>query len=287
MDYEDYVQAGKIASIARSEGYKMIDENVKLLDVADYLEDFIRKSGAQIAFPVNLSINNEAAHFTPPPDSDLVFHQGDLVKLDLGAEINGYIADTALTKEVSTNNWANLIRASEEALNNAIKKVKVGVMTSELGREIEATIKRYGYNPVYNLTGHTLEKYLLHAGTSFPNYDDGSRVKLYPGMAFAIEPFATTGRGRVRGLEFGNIMLSLKDESMQYLKDIHKFSRGLPFSMRDLARHFGNYEEIVRESEKKKYLYFYPVLKENKGEMVSQTEHTIYLREDGPVVTTL
>lgn len=287
MDYNDYVQSGKIAATARREGYKMIEENVKLLEVADYLEDFIRKSGAEIAFPVNLSINNEAAHFTPPPDCDIVFQQGDLVKLDLGAEINGFIADTAVTKEVSTNKWAGLIKASEEALNNAIRKVRVGAMTSEIGREIEVTIHRYGYNPIYNLTGHTLEQYLLHAGTAFPNYDDGSRIRLYPGMAFAIEPFATTGRGHVKGLEFGNIMLSLKKDSIEYLKEIHKFSRGLPFSMRDLARHFSNYQEIAKESEKKKYLYFYQVLKENKGEMVSQTEHTIYLREDGPVITTL
>jgi len=287
MDYDDYLAAGKIASAARKEGYKMIEENVKLLDVADYVEDMIRKSGAQIAFPVNLSLNNEAAHFTPSPGYDAVFHQGDLVKFDLGAEVNGYIADTAVTKEVSTNNWSNLIKASEDALYAAIKKVSIGVTTGEIGREIETTIKKYGYNPVYNLTGHTLEKYILHAGTSFPNYDDGSRVRLYPGMAFAIEPFATTGRGRVRGLEFGNIMLALKNEAPEYLKEIHKFSRGLPFSTRDLSRHFNNYEEILKESEKKKYLYFYQVLKENKGEMVSQTEHTIYLREDGPVITTL
>jgi methionyl aminopeptidase len=287
MEFEDYVESGKIASKARKEGFGMIKEGVKFIEVADYLEELIRKEGANIGFPVNLSINNEAAHFTPPPDSDLKFNQGDLVKLDLGAEINGYIADTAVTVEVGTERWKSLINASSEALENAIKKVKVGVFTSEIGREIEATIKRYGFNPVYNLTGHTLEKYVLHAGTSFPNYDDGSRVKLYPGMAFAIEPFATTGKGRVKGLEFGNIMLQLKDEPEDFLKIIHRFSRGLPFSARDLARNFPtNYDYIIKESQRKKYLYFYSVLKENVGEMVSQEEHSIFLREDGPVVTT-
>ncbi len=287
MEFDDYAEAGKIASMARKEGKKMITEDMTILEVAEYLEDFIRSKGANIAFPVNLSINNEAAHFTPPPNYNGKFREGDLVKLDLGAEINGCIADTAETVEVSTNKWENLIRASAEALENAIKKVKVGAYTSEIGREIERTIKKYGYNPIYNLTGHTVESYVLHAGTSFPNYDDGSRVRLYPGMTFAIEPFATTGPGKVRGLEFGNIMLLLKKEGREYLEVVHKFSRGLPFSTRDLSKHFNNWEEIIKDAERNKLFYFYPVLKEGKNEMVSQTEHTIYLREDGPIVTTL
>ena len=287
MEYDDYIQSGKIASRARQEGYKMIDEGLELRKLADYLEDLIRGEGAQIGFPVNLSINNEAAHFTPAPDTDMKFQQGDLVKLDLGAEINGCLADTAVTKEVTTDKWTNLIKATDEALENAIKKVRVGAITSEIGREIENTIKKYGFNPVYNLTGHTLEKYVLHAGTSFPNYDDGSRVRLYPGMTFAIEPFATTGKGKVKGLELGNIMICLKEDSEESLKTLRKVSRGLPFSMRDAARSIENYDYVIREAQKKKYIYFYPVLKENKGEMVAQTEHSIYLREDGPVVTTL
>ena len=287
MEYDDYIQSGKIASRARQEGYKMIEEDLELRKLADYLEDLIRGEGAQIGFPVNLSINNEAAHFTPAPDTDMKFQQGDLVKLDLGAEINGCLADTAVTKEVTTDKWTNLIKATDEALENAIKKVRVGAITSEIGREIENTIKKYGFNPVYNLTGHTLEKYVLHAGTSFPNYDDGSRVRLYPGMTFAIEPFATTGKGKVKGLEFGNIMICLKEDSEESLKTLRKVSRGLPFSMRDAARSIENYDYVIREAQKKKYIYFYPVLKENKGEMVAQTEHSIYLREDGPVVTTM
>ncbi|MEM0128487.1 MAG: type II methionyl aminopeptidase [Thermoplasmatales archaeon] len=287
MEIDDYIQAGKIASMARNEGYKMIEEGVELKGVANYLEDYIRSNGANIGFPVNLSVNNEAAHFTPSPETETRFNAGDLVKLDLGAEVNGCLADTAVTKEVSTSKWSQLIRASEEALQNAIKKVRVGSFTSEIGREIETTIKRYGFNPVYNLTGHTLEKYVLHAGTSFPNYDDGSRVRLYPGMAFAIEPFATTGRGRVKGLEFGNIMLCIKDETEEWSKAIKKESRGLPFSVRDVARLYSDYDNIIKEAQRKKYFYFYPVLKEDRGDMVSQTEHTIYLREDGPIVTTL
>jgi methionyl aminopeptidase len=287
MEYDDYVQSGKIASKVRQEGYRMIEEGLELRKLADYLEDLIRNEGANIGFPVNLSINNEAAHFTPAPDTDIKFQQGDLVKLDLGAEINGCLADTAVTKEVGTDKWTNLIRASQEATENAIKKVKVGALTSEIGREIEATIKKYGYNPIYNLTGHTLEKYVLHAGTSFPNYDDGSRVKLYPDMTFAIEPFATTGKGRVKGLEFGNIMICLKEDTDESLKKLRRVSRGLPFSMRDAARNLENYEIVIKEAQKKKYIYFYPVLKENKGEMVAQTEHSVFLREDGPVITTL
>ncbi len=287
MEFDDFLQSGKIASKARTEGFGMIEEGVELRKVADYLEDLIRKEGANIGFPVNLSINNEAAHFTPAPDSGVRFQQGDLVKLDLGAEINGSISDTAISKEVGTNKWASLIKASSDAVDNAIKKVRVGALTAEIGREIESTIKKYGYNPIYNLTGHTIEKYVLHAGTAFPNYDDGSRVKLYPGMTFAIEPFATTGKGRVKGLEFGNIMLPLKDKTEEFMIKIHEFSRGLPFSLRDMARYFQDYDYVLKEGQRKKYLYLYPVLKEGRGEMVSQTEHTIYLREDGPVVTTL
>src|SRR4030067_985094 len=99
----------------------------------------------------------------------LALRRGNVVKLDLGAQVDGYIADTAVTVEVGTRNWTDLIKASEVALETAIEVCRPKTPTRLLGAAIERGIESYGDKPISDLTGHPTERYKLHAGKSIPN----------------------------------------------------------------------------------------------------------------------
>ncbi len=101
---EKYRLDGRIPADARDYGVNLIKSGVALLDVAEKVETRIQQKGAEIAFPVNISLNEIAAHFTPRYNN-YIFKKGDVVKLDVGAHVEGFIADTALTIEIETKNY--------------------------------------------------------------------------------------------------------------------------------------------------------------------------------------
>ena len=286
MDIKKYREAGKIGKEAREYGKELIKEGASYYDVAQKVEKYIIDAGAKPAFPVNLSTNNIAAHYSPVKGDDRYFRRGDLVKLDLGAHIDGYISDTAVTVEVGTNRWGELIEASAEALKNAIKSIRPGIKVSEIGRVVEETIRFYGFKPIHNLTGHELGVYDLHHGLSIPNYDDGSTYTLNPGMAFAIEPFATNGRGYVKNGVGGNIYIFRKSSGLKgiYAQMFEEF-KTLPFAARWCEK-YENYQSVLKKGSWLGILYHFPILQEKKKAMVAQTEHTILLTSDGVIVTT-
>jgi len=286
MNLKKYLEAGKIGKEAREYGKELIKEGASYYEVAEKVEKYIRDAGAKPSFPVNLSTNNISAHYSPIKGDNKYFRKGDLVKLDLGAHVDGYISDTAVTVEVGTNNWEELIEASAEALNNAIKAIRPGILVSQIGEVVEETIRFHGFIPIKNLTGHELDVYVLHKGLSIPNYNDGSRAKLLPGMAFAIEPFATNGRGYVTNGPGGNIYMFRKTERLKepYASMFKEF-RTLPFAARWCEK-YENYESILKKGSFLGILYHFPILKERKKAMVAQTEHTIVLTEDEVIVTT-
>ena len=286
MDINKYLEAGKIGKEAREYGKELIKEGASYYEVAQKVEKYIIDAGARPAFPVNLSTNNIAAHYTPIKGDDRYFRRGDLVKLDLGAHIDGYISDTAVTVEVGTNQWESLIEASAEALKNAIKAIRPGIRVTDIGRVIEETISFYGYKPIKNLTGHELGVYDLHHGISIPNYSEESPYTLNPGMAFAIEPFATNGRGYVKNGVGGNIYIFRKSTGLKGVyKDIFEEFRTLPFAARWCEK-YENYQSVLKKGTWLGILYHFPILQEKKKAMVAQTEHTILLTVDSVIVTT-
>ena len=101
-------------------------------------------------------------------DHDEIVTDGDLVTIDLGVHINGYIADTATTISYNSD-YDVLNQAAKETLNAAIKKVKRDVSAGEIGRVISETAERWGFRPISNLTGHSTDQYTIHAGVSIPN----------------------------------------------------------------------------------------------------------------------
>lgn len=288
---EKYKGAGKIAKGIRKEARKKLKPGLKILDLVEELENKIREKAA-IAFPINMAIGEEAAHATPRANDKGVLKKGQVVKVDVGVHIDGYIADTAVTKEIGTEKHQDLIEASENAFKAALDLIKKGERDlSEIGKAVQTEITRKGFSPIKNLSGHQLEKYDLHAGINIPNFETMRGKKLRNGMAVAIEPFATTGAGFVKEGKKGQIYRVKKEKSVRLGKDILKIlekRRGLPFAKRWLLKKLNRarieigLKKLVSANAIKRF----PVLREKSKGLVSQKEHTIIVKED-PIITTM
>ncbi len=287
MMIEKYIQAGKILRQVKEEVKDKVKMGVKMLDIAEFVEGRIRELGASPAFPCNISINRDAAHCTPSKNDKRIFKEGDLIKIDIGAHIDGYIADMAFT--VDLGDHQDLVRAAEEALKNAIEIIEAGVNTAEIGAIIEKTIKDFGFNPIYNLTGHGLKRYVAHAEPTIFNYSIKKGVELKEGMVIAIEPFVTNGVGKVVERSEVEIfsLINLKNVRMKiardFIKEIFEKYRTLPFAKRWLKN---PREIILAKLVKENVLRSYPVLTEVSGGLVSQAEHTVIVKEDGAEIIT-
>ncbi|MEA3488658.1 MAG: type II methionyl aminopeptidase [Euryarchaeota archaeon] len=285
---ENYRRAGVILVEVRKEATGLIKDGGSLLEVAEFVENNIRDKGGEPAFPCNISRNEEAAHATPSIDDTTVFGKDDLVKLDIGVHIDGYIADSAVTVDLS-GNYDGLVKAAEAALDEAIKIIRDGVSTIELGEVIGTTIKERGYKPVVNLSGHGLSRYDSHAPPTIPNVKYEHGVTLHENNVVAIEPFATDGGGKV--VESGNaeIFSLIKPkpvrmrEAKKLLDEIKNY-QGLPFAKRWLPRE--RLEMALRTVETAGILRDYPVLREEEKGMVSQAEHTVIIKKDSCEVIT-
>ncbi|HEY7366970.1 MAG TPA: type II methionyl aminopeptidase, partial [Nitrosopumilaceae archaeon] len=194
MQLEDYVKAGKVAAEVRENVRKKNWIGATLEQICEEVENEILKRGAKRAFPVNTSLNEVAAHYTAEPNDEKTIADSDLIKIDLGAQVNGYIADTAVTVCYDPQ-YASLVQAAEDALKNAISMIKIGVKASDVGRTIEKTVKQLGFKPIANLSGHSLAQYTIHAGKSIPNIWSIGSFTFKGDEAYACEPFVTTGNG--------------------------------------------------------------------------------------------
>jgi len=282
--YEKYRQAGKIAGNALKIGAKIIREGVKYVDVAEKIERYIKEK-AKIAFPVNISVNNVAAHYTPSHNDEKTFRVGDIVKIDVGVHVDGYIGDTALTIEVGSSENSEIIECAENALENAISVVRDGVEVGYIGKVIEETASRYNLKPVKNLQGHSIERYHLHAGISIPNYSNGNKTRLSEGQIVAIEPFITNGYGYVIDAGPGNIYQVMKKASAT--GEIIRQFNSLPFAERWLYRLYGEKTQMkLKFLVKRKLIHQYEMLVEARKGLVSQAEHTLLVEKDGCEVLT-
>ena len=303
---ESYIQSGKIASKIRDEASKMIKEGTLVIDLVEYVESEILKSGAEIAFPCNVSLNEVAAHYTSPANDKTVINAGDMVKLDLGAMVDGYIADTAITviadgniDENYTQDEINLheeiVEASEAGLEAAIATARAGIEVSKIGEAVHEAISEYKLNPIFNLTGHSLEQNNLHAGISIPNYDNHDHYILDEGQAVAIEPFATNGEGIVNDAPGHYIFSYMKNRPfrmkstqrvLKYIQNNHRF---VPFSGRWITSEFGERKGNIalKQLSDAMAVYAYAPLREKQDCFVSQKEHTLIIEKDGCTVTTI
>jgi methionyl aminopeptidase len=323
---EKYEKAGKIAAKVRKQAAKKVTAGMKVIDLVDWIESEIKSTGAGLSFPCNVSINQIAAHYTSPPNDDTVFCEGDIVKIDLGAEVDGYISDTAVTVIIEGDNVdlvdedgnplkmpgrlddgnpvvtedeieerRAIIDASSSALENVISIIKDGVSLEQIGRVVQETMNSKGYNPIVNLSGHSLEQYKLHAGLSIPNYPEKSSVVLKEGDHVAIEPFATNGVGMVNDIPQHYIYSYLRNrplrqpDAKKLLKTIREDFTYFPFAQRHLMNGYDerSLNRAMRPLITSRSIYPYNALKEKTDGMVAQTEHTIRVEKHGCNVTSL
>ena len=285
--FEKYHDAGVLAAKILRHGAQSVRIGGSYLELVESIEEEVREEGAELAFPLNLSLNEDAAHDTASPGDERIFVKGDVAKLDLGVQIDGYIADTATTIDLGNNSL--LLDASEQALESAIKAVRPGATAGELGAAIQKEIEIRGYRPISNLTGHGLDRYILHRSPTIPNIGINGGVTLEEGMVFAIEPFASTGSGHVGEKTRKEIYSQLSQKPvrtpaartiMNTIKDRH----GLPFARRWLS---GKKLDIALPGlVRSQVLHAYPVLSDIQGSLVSQHEHTVIVTDEACVVTT-
>jgi len=287
-------QAGKIASKVREESKRLIIVGGSFLDIAETTEQLIGEEGGRPAFPVNISVNDITAHYTPPFESTEPLDDNDLVKVDLGVELNGALSDTAYTVDLSDKN-GKIVKAAEEALENAIKMIKPGVGVGEIGGTIEETIKGYGLLPISNLSGHMIKSNELHAGVEIPNIKTNDPYKFKEMDIFAVEPFATNGTGYVEDLDEVGIFSIYSPskvrmrQSRKIVEYVLKNFGMLPFAERWVRKEFKSkllVSAALKELLQNHFIRGYPVLREVSRGLVAQAEHTVLVTAEGCEVLT-
>ncbi|MGC8974633.1 MAG: type II methionyl aminopeptidase [Thermoprotei archaeon] len=300
-DYEPleaYLKAGEIAYKVKKYVASVVKPSAKLFDLAEKIEELIRFFGGEPAFPVNISVNEIAAHDTPYIGDTRILTEDSLVKVDIGVHVNGFIADTALTIALSDKS-SKLVEATEEALHKALASVGAGAPINLIGKAVEAVAKKYGFNVVKNLTGHSLDRYLIHAGEVIPNYFSRLALgRLSNGKAYAIEPFLTLGKGYVEEVKTSTYIYALNtgfrhgkvtEEEALLVRSIYEKFKTLPICERWLAREFNDLSKLrtlLQELVRKSVLVAYPVLREISSGLVAQFEETILVSGGRVIITT-
>jgi methionyl aminopeptidase len=265
---ESLKKAGKIAQEVKKILKPKIKVGAKALDIVTFTEAKIEELGGFCAFPVNFCINHIAAHYTSPfKDDGLVINDGDMVKIDLGVHVEGYIVDTAFT-----------VNFNEEE-------------SREIGKKIEDIVKGFKFNPIKELGGHQIERWKVHGSKQVPELGSQGGDIMEEGEVFSIEIFASNGEGSIHSTPSshiyelnpyaGRVPLRRKS-SKQVLGFINKNYKSLPFAERWLAKEFRmgvafGLQELVQQGK----LQAHFVLAEKKGVFVAQSEETLLITEDG------
>lgn len=281
---KNYIKAGEITNAIHEEARSIAKPGVKLLELAEKVEAKVRELGAGLAFPLNLSLNDTAAHYTPVPGDALVLGDKDILKMDFGVQVDGCICDTALTVDFSGEH-GKLVEGAEAALSAVLSIAKPGVSIGELGAAIEKEIRSRNGKPIVNLCGHRLLPYTVHGGQEIPNVARGS-YKLEEGDVFACEPFSTNGRGMVKEAPQVEIFMLTAPrpvrlpQSRVLLNHIANEYQTLPFARRWVSSMPGSalaLQDLVKQG----ILHEYHVLKEDEGGLVAQAENSFIVESAG------
>ena len=286
---DNYIKAGKIASQIREEARKMVKADLPLIELAETLEKKIRELGGVPAWPVNISVNEIAAHYSPSKGDETKVKEGDLIKIDIGVAVEGYIADTSVSVALDKADTI-LVEAAEKALEEALKLVKPGADIADIAAKIEATITSMGVKPIVNLTGHGLGQYLVHVDPKVPNHKESFHYILEEGEVIAIEPFTTRGRNYInesdsdRALTY-TIIGEKPVRSQEARKILEKLRdrQGMPFTNRWLPFDGIKLRLAMKELSDRGCISPYPILKGDSK--IAQAEHTIIVLEKPIVIT--
>lgn len=314
MNKSELINAIKGANIHKETAKyirSIIKPNICLRDIAILTENKIKELtnfnintpiDKGIGFPIGLSINNCAAHYTPNyGEKDIILDYNDIIKIDYGVHFNGTIIDSAFTIHFNPK-YDSFINISKSITNYAVSLCGPDVVLGDIGKDIEEYIqskeveiddKIYKLNIMRELTGHMIANYKIHAGKAVPNIAINYPVRMKEFEYYAIEPFITTGNGSsVYKLPNSHFMLNdiksnklnhLLKEEKELFNIINTNYSTLPFCQRwlyELNQNI-NYDKLLENLEKKKVINSYPPIYGCNNSIISQFEHTIFIKENG------
>ncbi|MHB8566684.1 MAG: type II methionyl aminopeptidase [Nitrososphaerales archaeon] len=292
---QNFIRAGEITRQVRKSVESRNWEGKTYLELCNFVEQGIRDSGAEPAFPCNICAGYSAAHYTAEIDDSKTIESRTILKVDIGAHVGGFPADTSVTLCYDEDLF-DLVDATRAALTEALKGVKTGSRTSDIGRIVESYAVRRGFIPISNLSGHSLDQYIVHSGTSVPNTWSPSAASFRNDRVYAIEPFLTLkdGSGIVVEGRNANIFSIISRKRLSEPKQnklmelIWSRCKTLPFAARWFTHEFSKIEldSLLKQLQKMKLVRSYPELLEAKQRPVAQAEHTIATTAAGVVILT-
>ena len=282
---------------------QILKPRAKIVEVAEGIESDIMNRGALWAFPVNICIDSIAAHYTPLIDEETLIDEDNIVKLDFGVAVNGYILDKAVTYYFGQDDDKKaLVETASEALNKALDMIKPGMAFSDVAYAVYDYVKSRGFNIIRNLHGHKIEQWKLHADVEIPMHPESKIQGVFEeGEIYAIEIFVTNGEGYaestddLRIFSLPQILADVKKLKLpvhlKAARDIFNWAwrrrRTLPFSVRHVQKIFDERSLKVGLAVLEQYglLTRYFVLREKNG-IVAQAEDTIMIKKDGIEILT-
>ena len=306
---ENLVKSIKAAHIHKKiskELYSIVKPGMSLREIVLFIEDSIKTDpliidknmiNNGIAFPVGVSVNNCVAHYTPN-SNDLNYQliDTDIIKIDYGVHYEGNIIDSAFTLNFD-NKYDDFIKHSRELTNYVVSISGVDVVLGEIGElvdeyvnglEIELDNKTVPLQVMKDLCGHKIAPYIIHAGKAVPNTKILYPIRMQENEFYAIEPFLTTGNGKsiiktpishyainINYLNNPNPYKIKNKEDKETYEYIKQTYYSLPFCERWIPNK--NLQNLVD----KNIVQVYPPIYDIDNSLVSQFEHTIYIRDKG------
>lgn len=223
-DLEGLQRIGALVALTLSTMREAAVAGVRTMDLDALGAEMLHKAGAQSApkltygFPgaTCISVNRVVAHGIP---DDTVLCDGDLVNIDVSAELDGYFADAGGSFVVGTATEAQqrLLDATREARDTAIAQLRAGDLLNGIGRSIQAVAARRGFRIIRNLQSHGVGRALHESPGSIPGYfDPRDRRRLHEGMVITVEPFLATHCSRADELDDGWSLVCRKGVGAQF-----------------------------------------------------------------------
>ncbi|KAJ5364014.1 Methionine aminopeptidase [Penicillium cataractarum] len=309
----DYRKAAEVHRQVRRWTQETARPGKTLTEIAEGIDDGVRAlldndglaPGAGLVsglgFPTGLALNNCVAHYTPNPgQKEIVLQSSDVMKVDFGVHINGWIVDSAFTMSFDPT-YDNLLAAVKESTNTGIKNAGIDVRISDVSAaiqevmesyEVEINGKTYPVKPVRNLSGHNIKQYQIHGGKSIPFVKTKDQTKMEEGEIFACETFGSTGRGSIIDgpgvYGYGKDPFAPKRftshlaSARSLYQKINENFGTLVFCRRYLERlgverYLAGMNNLVSQG----VVEMYPPLMDIEGSYSAQFEHTFLLRESG------
>ncbi len=280
----NYEKAFLIAEDAIGFAQKLVKENVRALELAEKIEKRILEIGGKPAWPVNISVNEIAAHYTPSIGDNLILKVGDFVKVDIGTQVNGYICDRAFTVCIGEKT-DSMIEASEKALEKCLNLIKTGIKVHEISAVCEDIVNGMGFNVIRNLAGHRIERYSQHAHPSIPNSKNTMQDEIESGNVYAMEVFVTNGSGSVVDSSPTEIFQYNQDgavrlwEARKILELAKNEFDKLPFTKRWITGVSPlKMDMAIRQLIDVEALIEFPPLKEESNGLVAVTEKSVIVK---------